>query len=52
MCGLKIQTFEKLSIIRDQQEKSDDAALTWNVFEINRTQIIRKEEMIFYFSTI
>jgi len=49
MCGLKIQTFEKLRIIRDQREKSYDTALTSNIFEINRTQKIKKRGDDFLF---
>jgi len=49
MCGLKFQTFEKWQLERDPQEKSDDTALTSNIFEINRTQKIKKRGDDFLF---
>jgi len=49
MCGLKIQTLEKLRVIRDQQEKSGYTAWTSNIFENNRTEKKKKRGDDFLF---
>jgi len=45
----KIPNFRKIEDHWNQQEKSDDTALTSNIFEINRTQKIKKRGDDFLF---